>query len=117
MLSNNTTTNVETELFTSIGGRVPVPLGKTLFYKIDIAARRTNAVGDYASFTLQGIANNTSGLTTDIGGIVETIIYRSNINYNVDARANSVSNTINIYVTGVAGHNIAWSSIITTIEV
>jgi len=54
---------------------------------------------------------------TDIGNLSEIVIYRSDGNYLVDARADDTNNSINIYVVGVAGQTLSWRAVITMLEV
>ena len=117
LLTGTTTNATETELLIGGVSRVSVTSGKTAYYTIDIVARRTDTTGDHAAFRLQGVVNNNAGTVTDIGSIFETIIYRSNANYLVDARADNTNDSINIYVTGVAGHTLSWRAIITIMQV
>jgi len=117
LLTGTTTNATETELLIGGVSRVSVTSGKTAYYTIDIVARRTDTTGDHAAFRLQGVVNNNGGTVIDIGSIFETIIYRSNANYMVDARADNTNDSINIYVTGVAGHTLSWRAIITIMQV
>lgn len=117
LLTGTTTNATETEILVGGLSRVAVTLGKTAYYTIDIVARRTDVTGGHGAFRLQGAVNNNAGTVADLGGIVETIIYRSNGNYQVDARADNTNDSINIYVTGVVGHTINWRAVITIVEV
>ena len=117
LLTGNTNNATETELLIGGVSRVSVTSGKTVYYTIDIVARRTDTTGGHAAFRLQGVVNNNAGTVTDIGSMFETVIYRSNANYLVDARADNTNDSIDIYVTGVVGHTLNWRAVITIMEV
>lgn len=117
LLTGTTTSNTETELFATGNTRIPITSGKTSFYTVDIIGKRTDVVGDYGAFRLQGASNNTSGAYADIGNLVETIVYRSNSNYQCDARVDNINKSISIYVTGDTSQNISWRAVFTTVEV
>ena len=118
LLTGVTTDATETEIFIDGGSsRVAVTLGKTVYYTVDIALRRTDIPSGHGAFRLQGVANNYSNTVTDIGNLSEVVIYRSDGNYLVDARADDTNNSINIYVVGVAGQTLSWRAVITMLEV
>jgi hypothetical protein len=113
-----TTGNTETELFIDASNnRIPVSANSTMFYTIDIVARRTDAINESAGFYLKGVADNFSGTVADVGSLYEVIVARDVAGYSVDARANNSTDTINIYVTGVTGKTIRWVGLVRTIEV
>jgi hypothetical protein len=116
-LTGTTTNSTETEILVGGSTRIPVATDKSVNYIIQIAARRTDTVGDYAMFELKGVAANNGGTVTDIGSVYEIIVVRTNPSYLVDARADDTNNSINIYVTGVTGHTIDWKASVHTIEV
>lgn len=117
-LEATTTDATETELF--IGGvsgqRVPVATDKTIYYTIDLVARRTNG-NDFAAITLKGVASNTGDSVIDIGSIYEIIVVKTDGSITVDARADDTNNSIGIYVTGIAEKTFAWKAQISVIEV
>ena len=119
ILSGTTTNATETEIF--VGGvassRMPVALGKTVYYIGDIVARRTDVLGDSAAYNIKGVASNLSGTTADVGSLYELIIARTDANYLVDVRANNTYSAKSLYVTGVAGKTISWRAVVNTIEV
>jgi len=117
ILRGTTTNATETELLISGSARIPVRTDTTVFYTVEIAARRTNATGESAAFTLKGAADNFSGTTADIGSLYEVIVARDDANYSVDVRASDSTDTINIYVTGVSAKTIRWVAYVTTVEV
>lgn len=117
ILRGTTTNATETEIFLDGSYRIPVNANTTIFYNIDIVARRTDAIDEAAAFHLKGVADNFSGTTADVGNIFETIVARDDARYSVDARANNSTDTINIYVTGVAAKTIRWVAYVMTVEV
>ena len=117
LLTGTTTSNTETELFATGNTRISITSGKTSFYTVDIIGKRTDIVGDYGAFRLQGVSNNTANTYADLGDILETVIYRTNSSYVCDARVDNTNKSISVYATGVSGHTISWRAIITTVEV
>jgi len=117
LLTGTTTSNTETELFATGNTRISITSGKTSFYTVDIIGKRTDVVGDYGAFRLQGVSNNTANTYADLGGILEFVIYRTNSSYVCDARVDNTNKSISVYATGVSGHTISWRAIITTVEV
>ena len=117
LLTGTTTSNTETELFATGNTRISITSGKTSFYTVDIIGKRTDVVGNYCAFRLQGVSNNTANTYADLGSIVEFDIYRTNSSYLCDARVDNTNKSISVYATGVSGHTISWRAIITTVEV
>jgi len=118
IVRGTTTGNTETELFLdSNNTRIPVTANSTMFYTVDIVARRTDAINESAGFYLKGVADNFSGTVADVGSLYEVIVARDNSSYSVDARANTSTASINIYVNGVAGKTIRWVGLVRTVEV
>ena len=117
-LTGITNNAVETELFVNgiSNYRVNVPLNKSVNYTIDIVGRRTDVLGDLVYLTLKGSALNNAGITTDIGSIYEVVVARTDGNLVADCRANNTTDSINVYVTGVAGKTISWKAAVTTVE-
>lgn len=118
--SGNTTNSTETEIFINgvSNSRLSVANNKTLFYNIDIMARRIDVAGDYGAFKISGVVNrNSSGTVSDVGDIFQVIVVRTNNNYDCDARADNTNKTINIYVTGASAQNISWNAVVTTVQV
>jgi len=119
VLWGTTNNNSETELF--INGisstRIPVATNRTVFYEIQIVARRTDATGESGSWHIKGCADNFSGSVADVGDIYEIIVARDDMTWTVDARADDTNNSINVYVTGATGKTIRWTAVVKTIEV
>lgn len=118
-ISGVTTGATETEIF--VGGvanaRIPVALDTTCAYIIEIVAKRTDAPGDTAVFTLRSVARNVGGVVTDVGSVYEVVVARTDINLNVDARANDAADAFGIYVSGVTGKSFAWKAVVSTVEI
>lgn len=119
VLWGTTSNNSETELF--IGGvsstRIPVATNRTVFYEIQIVARRTDATGESGSWHIKGCADNFSDSVGDVGDIYEVIVARDDMIWTVDARADDTTNSVNVYVTGATGKTIRWTAVVKTIEV
>ena len=117
VLRGTTTNATDTELFYNTSDRVPVGTNTTVYYTVDIVARRTDATGEGAAFQLKGIADNFSGTVANIGLIYEVIVARDDSNYSVDAGADDTNDAIYVKVTGVAAKTIRWVAYVRTVEV
>lgn len=119
VLYGTTSDATETEIF--VGGtassRIPVASNTTIFYEVDIVARRTDATGESGGWHLKAVADNFSGTVADVGTVYEVQVASDDANYAVDARADDTNDSIGIYVTGVAGKTISWTAIVKTFEV
>jgi len=118
-LTGTTTNATETEIFVEgvSNSRIDVSVNTTVYYNIDMVARRTDTPGDHAAFYIKGVANNNAGTTSDIGSLYEVIVARTDAGLSVDVRADNTTDTINIYVTGVANKTFSWKCVLTKIEV
>ena len=117
LLYGTTTDNTETELLIRGSERVLVNANTTVYYTADIVARRTDAINEGGGFHLKGVADNFSGTVADVGLLYEVIVARDDNAWSVDARANTTTDSINIYVTGTAAKTIRWVAQVTTVEV
>jgi hypothetical protein len=119
LMWGTTTDATETEIFIAgnTNSRIPVNNNTTISYVVNIVARRTDVAGESASFELKAVADNFSGTTSDVGNVYEVVVARDDANYAVDARADDTNDSVNIYVTGVAGKTIAWMAKVETVEV
>ena len=119
VLTGTTTNAIETELF--INGvsnyRIPISNNTAVMYTVDIACRRTDSGTEYGAFTLKSLVSRTGAGTVDVGNVYEIVVARSDINFNVDARANNANSGLSIYVTGVAGKTIQWRAVVLTVSV
>lgn len=118
-LTGTTTNATETEIFINgvSNSRMAVALNKNVFYTIDVVARETSGGTNYAAFTLKSAVANRAGTTSDLGNVYEVVIARSSASINVDVRADNTNDTINLYVTGLAGVTLSWNAVVTTVEV
>lgn len=118
VLYGTTTNGSEAEIF--VGGtsssRISVPNNSTIFYTVDIVARRTDATDESAAWQLKGVVDNFSGTTADVGEVYEVAVARDDVNWLVDARADNTNDTINIYVTGAAGKTVKWLAVVKLLE-
>ena len=117
ILYGTTTSNIETEIFLVGGSRIPVNNNTTVFYTIDVVGRRTDVSNEHIGTMVKGIAANHAGSTYDVGSLYEVIVARSTLDLLVDARVNSSTNTLNIYVTGGQSKTIKWVAHVQIIEV
>lgn len=119
VLTGTTTNATETEIF--VGGvantRMGATLDKNTFYTIDVVARETSGGSNYGVFTLKSAAKNIGGAVSDLGTVYEVVVARSSSNINIDARADTTNDSINFYVTGLAGVTLSWKAVVTTVEV
>ena len=119
VLYGSTSDATETEIF--VGGttnsRIPVASNTTVFYEVNIVARRTDATGESGGWHLKAVVDNFSGTVADVGSVYEVQVASDDANYAVDARADNTNDSIGIYVTGVAGKTISWTAIVKTFEV
>lgn len=118
-VSGITANATETEIFINgvTNSRIPVALNTVCAYTMDIVAKRTDVAGDAAMFTVKSIAKNVAGTVTDVGGIYEVVVARTDINLNVDVRADNTTGSIQVFVTGVAGKTFNWKAVISTVEI
>ncbi len=110
IVEGTTTDDVEKEIFIEgiEGSRIQIAADSAVYYQADFVARTVGTGTDVAAWTLKGLANRNAGGTVDQGLIYEERIASTDPNFSVDVRANSVVNTINIYVQGAVGKTIAW---------
>jgi len=113
----NTTDATETELLVDGSTRIPVATDSTVFYEVNIAARRTDTTGESAGWQLKGCADNFSGTVADVGDVYEISVAQDDVNLSVDVRADDTNNAIGIHVTGVAAKNYRWVAQVKTLEV
>jgi len=119
VLHGETTDATETEIF--VGGvsnsRIPVGANTTVSADIQMIARRTDVTGESAGWNLKVACDNFNGTVADSGNVYEIIVHTDDANYLVDARSDDTNDSLNIYVTGVAGKSISWAAVVTTVEV
>lgn len=119
VLYGTTSDATETEIF--VGGtsssRIPVASNTTIFYEVDVVARRTDTTGESGGWHLKAVADNFSGTVADVGSVYEVQVATDDANYAVDARADDTNDAIGIHVTGASGKTIRWTAIVRTFEV
>ena len=94
---------------------IAVPLNSAFFFKIYVVCKRTpTSTADFAAWEITGLATNLSNVVT-LYNVTTNLLHRSNGGYAVAVVADSTNRTVNIQVTGVAGHTINWSAYAQTI--
>ena len=94
---------------------IAVPLNSAFFFKIYVVCKRTpTSTADFGAWEITGLATNLGGTVT-LYNVTTNIIHRSNAGYTAAVAADSTNDTVNIQVTGVAGHTINWSAYAQTI--
>lgn len=119
ILTGTTTNATETEIFINgvANSRITVANNKSTLYEISIVSRRTDSGTESAAWNLKTLAQNNGGTVTDIGDIYEIIIADTDGNLAVDARADSASQTMRVYVTGNVGKTYSWKASVSSTEV
>lgn len=119
-LSGVTYDGAETEIFVDgvANARIPVTANKTVYFLIEITGRRTDgSTMESVVISQRCAAMNNAGTTGDLGNITETILFRSDTNFNADARASDATDSLNIYVQGAAGKTMSWKVVVQTVEI
>jgi len=115
-----TTTNADTtEIFIGGGSNSRVPVGNnvTMFYTVDIVARRTDATGESAGWTLKGVVDNVAGNVQNVGNVYEVAVASDDGNWAVDVVADNTDDAVNVVVTGAAGKTVKWMATVETQEI
>lgn len=114
-----TTDATETEIFVggNLNSRIPVATNTTVFYDIQIVARRTDAINESAGFSIKGVVDNFAGTVEDVGDLYEVIVATDNASLLVDATADDINNALKITVTGEASKTFKWTALVKTTEV
>jgi hypothetical protein len=75
-----------------------------------VVARRTDVVGDYASFRCEGLIKRDTGAasTAIIGTVNKNIIARTNNNLNVNFIADIVNGSLKVLIQGASGQTYRW---------
>ena len=119
VLHGSTTNATATEIF--VGGttdsRVTIPTDTTVFFTVDIVARRTDATGESAGWQVKGVVDNFSGTVANVGDIYEVVVAQDDTNWQVDVTADDADNAINVVCTGVASKTIKWMAVVKTMEI
>ena len=118
ILYGSTTNGIETEILVEGSSRIPVAENSTMFYSIDVVARRTDGSdGEGGGWHLKGVADNYGGITSDVGNLYEILVSADDDSTTVDARIHDMSDTLRFYVTGSPGKSFKWTAKITTVVV
>ena len=119
ILYGTTTDATTSEIFIGGGSNSRVPVGNnvTMFYTIDIVARRTDATGESGGWTLKGVVDNFSGNVQNVGNIYEVAVARDDTNWAVDVLADNTDDALNVVVTGAAGKTVKWMATVETQEI
>ena len=119
VLYGTTTDDSVTEIF--VGGttdsRVSISTDTTMFYTVDIVARRTDATGESAGWQLKGVADNFSGTTADVGTVYEVAVARDDTDWTVDALAGDTEDAVVVTCQGATGKTIKWMAVVKTMEI
>jgi len=120
VLRNQTTNATQTELFTNGSSTgISVATDSTVFFRISIAARRTDADNESAAYVIEGCIDNNAGTTALVGGLgTKTVVAEDTVAWDVTVTADNTNNEINILVTGEASKTIRWVAtvVITTVS-
>jgi len=119
VLYGTTTDATETEIWVggTLNNQIPVATNATMFYDIQIVARRTDAINESAGFAIKGVVDNFAGTVEDVGDLYEVIVATDNAVLAVDATADDINNSLKITVTGEASKTFKWTAIVKTTEV
>lgn len=119
ILYGTTTDATETEIYVGgvLNSRIPVATNTTVFYDIQIVARRTDAINESGGFSIKGVVDNFAGTVEDVGDLYEVIVATDNANILVDATADDINNALKITVTGEASKTFKWTALVKTTEV
>ena len=119
VLYGTTTDDSVTEIF--VGGttnsRVGVSTDTTIFYTVDVVARRTDTTGESAGWQLKGVEDNFSGTTADVGDVYEVSVARDDTDWTVDALAGDTEDAVVVTCQGATGKTIKWMAVVKTMEI
>lgn len=109
-MSNTTTDGTVTELFLDgISTRLVIPTDKMWSFRILVAGRRTDVLGNVANFDFRGSLKNIGG-TVSLPGSIKEIIAKDDANFNVTVSADDANNSIKVSVTGAVGKAMSWKA-------
>ena len=119
VLRKNTTDATSTELFLDgSSNRLTMNNNTTWGFNISVVARRTNATGENAYFSLQGaiVRNANAASTVIVGTVAKTVVARDSAAWDVNVTADTTNGSLKIAVTGEAAKNIQWVAYVRTVE-
>jgi len=109
VLRNQTTNATQTELFADASaGDISVGSDCSMSGFIRIVARRTDADGETAHYTIEWTIDNNAGTTALVGAISVVTVAEDTAAWSVTATADNSNDGINILVTGEASKTIRW---------
>jgi len=118
ILYGTTSDAAETEILVDGASRISITANSTIFYEVDIVARRTDGGAlEGGAWHLKGAADNYAGASGDVGNLYEIVVSADDVTTTVDARVDDVTDTLRLYVTGAASKTFKWTAKITTVEV
>ena len=118
ILYGTTSDAAETEILVDGASRISITANSTIFYEVDIVARRTDGGAlEGGAWHLKGAADNYAGTSGDVGNLYEIVVSADDVTTTVDARVDDVTDTLRLYVTGAASKTFKWTAKITTVEV
>jgi hypothetical protein len=122
VLRNITSNATATDLFidgTAATQRLTLVDNQTMFFKIDVVGRRTDATGGNAGYTLTGVIKRDSGVgsTALVGSVSKTIVSETNVAWDVNVTADASNGAIKVTVVGEAAKTVRWVATVFTTEV
>ena len=119
ILRNSTTDATITELFLDgVSSKLTMANNSTWGFDIIVAARRTDATGDSAKFSIDGVVSrDANAASTILIGDPEINIDSTDQDWNVTVDADATSGNLRIRVQGEAGKTIKWVAYVRTAEV
>lgn len=113
-----TTDATQTEMFIGdvTNARIDIPSGQTYLFDILIVGRSASA-GDGAGYRIEGVVENTSGVTSLVGSITKTVIAEDTASWDVTAEADNTNDALAIKVTGQSATTIRWCAKVTLVEI
>jgi len=118
VLTGSTSNSTPIEIFINgnSGSRIPVSANATVLYNLDILAKGSNPLADYAAFSIKGMIANVSGTVSNVGSASQTVISRSSAGFDVVCSADNTNKSLSIYVTGANGKTMNWRAVVNTVE-
>lgn len=90
-------------------GRLLIPSGSTWSFMVQIVARRTDVVGDEATYTCNGLIHNNSGTTALAATATYTSVVESgDTSWDATCIANDTQDALKVQVQGAAGKTVRW---------
>lgn len=90
-------------------GRLLIPSGATWAFMVHVVARRTDVVGDEATYTCNGLIHNNSGTTALAATATYTNVVESgDTSWDATCVANDTQDALKVQVQGAAGKTVRW---------